>query len=348
MTRLDGLIERARAADVNREAAERYVRELDRWARPAVRPHRRWLPWLAAGVAAAAVVVLAVLWWSSSQAAPWVPVRIGDRVAIVADPATAYRVVRADAGETAIAIERGAVTARLWPGARPHRLTLSGLGLTATATGTVYSLAIGASGAVVHVIEGTVEVRADDGPHVVHAGASWPADGAAADPGAGRVLLALAAPPPEPLPPAAAVVDAGTGAAVNAGDDAGIAAAGDAGEPPGDAATGGGRGAPPGAAPTIKDRWHTARLFRGQGKFAAALAECLAIAEARDPTWSPIALVEAVRIALGPLADPDRAIALADRMLRDWPGDPLAAEVRELRCRALRQLGRADCGPTAR
>jgi hypothetical protein len=94
--------------------------------------------------------------------------------------------------------------------------------------------------------------------------------------------------------------------------------------------------------PTIKDRWRAARLLRGQGWFADALAECVAIADARDPTWSPIALVEAIRIELGPLAGPERAIALADRMLREWPNDALAAEARELRCRALRQLGRGD------
>jgi hypothetical protein len=28
-------------------------------------------------------------------------------------------------------------------------------------------------------------------------------------------------------------------------------------------------------------------------------------------------------------------------MLHDWPGDALAREARELRCRALRQLGRS-------
>jgi hypothetical protein len=57
--------------------------------------------------------------------------------------------------------------------------------------------------------------------------------------------------------------------------------------------------------------------------------------------WSPIALVEAVRIALGPLADPEHAIELADRMLRDWPHDPLVGEARTLRCRALSQLGKS-------
>jgi hypothetical protein len=56
--------------------------------------------------------------------------------------------------------------------------------------------------------------------------------------------------------------------------------------------------------------------------------------------WSPIALVEAIQIELHQLADPERAIALADRMLRDWPGDPLVSEARDLRCRALRQIGR--------
>jgi hypothetical protein len=64
--------------------------------------------------------------------------------------------------------------------------------------------------------------------------------------------------------------------------------------------------------------------------------------------WSPIALIEAVWIEFGPLSDPERAIALADRVRREWPADALVAEARELRCRALRQLGRGDeCAPAA-
>lgn len=71
-----------------------------------------------------------------------------------------------------------------------------------------------------------------------------------------------------------------------------------------------------------------------------------AVRDAHDPLWSPIALVEAIRIELGPLADPERAIALADRMVREWSSDALSSEARELRCRALRQLGRAEeCTP---
>jgi len=89
--------------------------------------------------------------------------------------------------------------------------------------------------------------------------------------------------------------------------------------------------------------------LRSQGRDAAALAECLAIADAHDAMWSPIALIEAVRIELGPVADPQRAIALAARMIRDWPADPLVGEARELRCRAPRQLGRDnECAPTPR
>lgn len=53
------------------------------------------------------------------------------------------------------------------------------------------------------------------------------------------------------------------------------------------------------------------------------------------------------RIELGPLAEPERAIALADRAIRDWPADALVSEARDLRCRALRQIGRGDECATA-
>jgi hypothetical protein len=341
MTDLDRLIERARSATVDRGEAERYVRELDRWARSApTAPPRRWVPWLVAGVAAAAAV-LVVLWWRGDAAiAPATPVQIGNQVAVLAAPGTAYRVVRSDPAATEIAVEHGAVTARLWRTAQPHRLVLSGGGVTAAAVGTVYSLTVGAGGPVVGVVEGTVEVRASDGLHVVHAGSIWPPGGHAADPADARALLALAGPAVAPVlegadagiaaaaPPPGDGSDEGADAMTDATSDAAVAAPHPA----------------PATAPAIKDRWRTARLLRGQGQFSAAVTECLAIADARDPTWSPIALVEAVRIELGPLADPERAIALADRAIREWPADALVAEARELRCRALRQLGRGeDC-----
>lgn len=92
---------------------------------------------------------------------------------------------------------------------------------------------------------------------------------------------------------------------------------------------------------SIVDRWHEARLLRGQGHFAEAVAACVAIADTGDATWAPIALVEAIRIGLGPLVAPEQALALADRMLRDWPSNALGNETRALRCQALEQLGRA-------
>lgn len=347
MTDLDALIERARGASVDRAAASRYVRELDRWAQPPVRPSRAPL-WLAFGVAVAAAATVVLVW---PRGAARAPLFVGDRVAVVAAPDTAYRVVQASAGETEIAVEHGAVTARLWHGEAPHHLVLRGGGVTATATGTIYSLAVSASGPVVSVIEGSVEVRSAEGAHRVAAGTRWPAAAAPVDVAAGRVLQAL----PATVPVTAVALDAGdadgNAAAATAADAADAAAAADAMQDAGlvrdahgaAAAATGAAGVP---APAVKEHWRTARLLRGQGRFADALAECVAIADAHDTLWSPIALVEAARIALGPLADPERAVRLCDRMLQEWPGDALIAETRELRCRALRQLGRgAECAP---
>lgn len=199
MTDLDALIERARHTNVDHSEAERYVRELDRWARPAPEsPPHRWGPWLAAGFAAAVVALVVMRWRGDAAIEPRTPVRIGDHVAILAAPETEYRVVRSDAAGTEIAVEHGAVTARLWPTEQPHRLVLSGGGAIAAAVGTVYRLAVGAGGPVVEVVEGTVEVRAADGLHLVHAGSSWPPVGPASDPADARVLLALAAPATAP------------------------------------------------------------------------------------------------------------------------------------------------------
>jgi hypothetical protein len=313
--------------------ADAYVRELARWAAPAP---RRWLPWLVAGAAAAAAVAFA-LWPRGTQTieiavrpvhvdVAAAPIAIGERVAIVVEPGTAFRVLRADHDETRIAVDRGAVTARLFHGAA-HRLSLEGGGLVATATGTVYSLVVGSRGAVVHVDRGAVRVRDAAGPHDVVAGTRWAVDvsGQPATSMVGDIAPSL-------------------GAAMLLAIDAPPAIAPDPPPPPVTAAP---RTAPPPVPVPLespKDRWHRARLFRSQGKLADAIAECLAIADTKDATWAPIALVEAARIYLGPLGDPEHAIATADRMLAAWPAASLAAEAREIRCRALGQLGRgAEC-----
>jgi hypothetical protein len=97
--------------------------------------------------------------------------------------------------------------------------------------------------------------------------------------------------------------------------------------------------------PTVNERWRSARLLRSQGKFADAIVECEAIADTHDATWAPIALVEAARIELGPLAAPERAITYVERFEREWSGNGLLPQARDLRCRALGQLGRGgECG----
>ena len=92
----------------------------------------------------------------------------------------------------------------------------------------------------------------------------------------------------------------------------------------------------------VKQRWQLARRLRAEGKVRLAIGECLAIADLNDPTWSPIALVEAIRLYSGPLADPAHAIAIADRVIAEWPADVLVPEARQLRCRALARLGRGQ------
>jgi hypothetical protein len=99
----------------------------------------------------------------------------------------------------------------------------------------------------------------------------------------------------------------------------------------------------------LKERWHLARRLRAEGKVRSAIAECLAIADLHDSTWSPIALVEAIRLYAGPLADPAHAITIADRVVAEWPADVLVPEARQLRCRALARLDRGqecDIPPT--
>jgi hypothetical protein len=351
VTRLDDMLVRARSLEVRDEAADRYVAELSRWSRAAASPRRSRVPWFAAGfglAAAAAVIVLLVL-RPAPEAGGNAALRFGERVAIIAEPNTQYRVLAADHDRTEVLVERGTVTARLWPGVQPHRLALRGDGVEAVATGTVYALHVGDGGASVHVHEGTVAVTRGSEHAQVEAGSAWSAGATTGGTLRGRRgaerLLAMAAPPPvdahdraphaEPIEPAA---EPGSAAS-----DASIGASGDPTKPraaPVDA------GVADATAASLTDRYRQARLLRGQGKFDAAIAECLAIADAKEATWSPIALLEAARIELGPRASPERALVLTDRFEAEWPSHQLAPEARELRCRALRQLGRADeCKP---
>src|SRR5206468_6669398 len=101
MSELDTLLRTARDAEVSREAADAYVRELARWARPA--PRRAWLPWaIAATTAAVAAVLLIVV--RPAQVRDVESIAVGERVAIVASPGARYRVIAATPDQTRIAV----------------------------------------------------------------------------------------------------------------------------------------------------------------------------------------------------------------------------------------------------
>jgi hypothetical protein len=344
MPDLSRLVERARAARVADADARAYVAELGRWARVEAEPRRRWWPaWIGGGFALAAATLVVWLLVGRRDVTGSSPLQIGARVAIVAEPNTSYRVVSAEAARTEILVERGSVTARLFHGERAHELVLTDGFIHANAVGTMYTLTVSDRGSVVDVHEGTVEVWRDVLVGPVTAGSSWPPGATYRQRPAVTALREL-----ESLPATLRMLPAMVqrDAAIEMPD----AEPTDVGVVPGDAKIV--RQAVPDAAAaaperSLTDRWRQARLLRGQGDFEAAVRECLAIADARDPTWSPIALVEAARIELGPRASPERTISLVDRFLAEWASHQLAPEARELRCRALRQLGReAECTTT--
>lgn len=285
---LPELIERARRTEVRADLAEARVGELVRWA-PPPEARWRWLPF-GAGLAVAAAAAAMIVWLVRTPPAEPQPISIGDRVTIVSEPGTHYRVATASHDATEIVVERGAVTARLWPGSERHELALRGGDVVARATGTIYTLSVDAAGSArVSVHEGKVDVERAQ-RHSVVAASDHPSAGAIAA-GELRALPAPPAPPPTHKTPT--------------------------------------------LTPTPNERWREIRRLRAQDQLDAAVAACVALADLHDATWSPIALVEAMRIELGPLAAPERAIELADRMLREWPEHTLAAETRALRKQAI-------------
>lgn len=366
---LDSLLATARAATVPADVAQRRVAELERWARPQPRA-----PWWRAGllVFAGAAAAAAGLWlWWRAVPPPIVP--LGDRVALIAEPGAQYRVLATDRGHTEVLVESGTVTARLWKGQGRHALALRGGGVIAAATGTIYSLTIERGQPSVRVHEGVVEVRSESAgtaPARIIAGASWPAAEPSRGSASARRLERF-----RPLLVAESVAidaglaadsvrdaaserssDAGPDAAPDAGSaaaplaDAGAAPRANAASRPARDAASPDAGSPARPAPMPPaDRWRLARLLRSQGKFREALVECLAIADSADPTWAPIALVEAARLTLGPLAEPHQTLELSRRMRASWPKHTLLTEMRAIECRALKQLGRAtECAVVER
>jgi hypothetical protein len=275
-------------------------------------------------------------------------VGIGSRVAVVPSPGAVYTVLAATAEQTDIAVRSGAVTARLYPGASPHRLRLIADQLEATATGTIYTLVMPPSlhpYAIVH--EGRVHVRDRDGEHAVSAGQSWPA--AASSPGSPGSLAidaaahrlaqhALIAAPVAPTAPPAG----GSGSGGPADEPAGSAAPD---VPPAGQAPGGSAQPPAGAvtpASGAEDRWRRARQLRGQGHPREALEILDELGKRGDAVWSPIAIAEAMRIHGSVLADPRAVVQLGDAFLGRYPGHALVREVTGMLCRAHRALGETE------
>ncbi len=366
-TRLEAVLAGARAAEVRRDVAERFVDELERWSRrdaatrtPARR--RAWVLFGAAAMAAMAVVAVVSLW---TRLAP-PPERVADLphdvpvaleplrlpgVAVIAASDTRYQVVSSGPQGTELALRSGRLVVRAWPG---HSVQVDHQTFRASADGAVFRIARVPStttAVAVEVVAGamTIETRdpgamEDARVERVGPGARWPADQAAvfaaSDQRAVTTLQQCTAfdldLPSVPPPDADLHLDAGSAAA----DPASSPARRALGARPGP-------DAPPGV--SIKDRWRHARLLRAQADFAGALAECDAIADAHDPTWSPIALVEAARIYLGPLDDLEHVLTTTSRFFREYPTHALTRDVRELRCRALAQLGRGnECAGSTR
>jgi hypothetical protein len=339
VTRLDDLIASARAATVRDEHARTYVGELARWASATPAPARKsWLPWLAFGLGLAGAAAAIALWLRPRPTPASNVLDVGDRVAIVVEPGTDYRIAMTDASRTEIEVDRGTVTARLWPGATEHHLVLRGGNLEAAAKGTVYALTVDAQKGSVTVFEGEVAVLEAGAMHMLAR------DRARGEPSLAAQQL-LAAPKPHEVkrmpvevPPDATLADTFPVAVTIDAKRSNNNLADRAGEP--DAAIAVGSVDAAIVVVSVAERWRKARLLRGQGSFDAAVTECLAIADAKDATWSPIALVEAVRIELGPLSAPEKAVEFAERFAREWPQHSLAPEASDLRCRALKQLGK--------
>jgi len=362
---LDKAIAQARGLRIDDAVVRLRANECVRWTATARRAPwlPRWWP-IAASFAAAAAAVLVILTLrgappgpSDAIAAPIVGV--GSRVAIVTSPGAVYAVVAATAEQTEISVVSGAVTARLYPGASPHRLRMTADALEATATGTVYTLVMPPSRqpyAIVH--EGRVEVRDRSGDHSVSTGQSWPASpsspaidaaaqqlerhalAASAAPTGGRTGGAPGTATGSDGPGSAAGSD--TAGSASGSDSPGSDTAGSAVGSDGSTSEGSDAARPRSAPATAEDRWRRARQLRGQGHPRDALAILDELGKRADAVWSPIAIAEAMRIHGSVLADPRAVVQLGSQFLGRYPKHALVREVTDMLCRAHRALGETE------
>lgn len=249
--------------------------------------------------------------------APDALLHLGARVAILHPANARIEVQEVDARLTRIRLEDGRVTARLFAGTAPYRLQISTRDLVAVAVGTIFAVERSGGTSRVRVREGVVRVLHSEREHRVAAGEIYDALRGRVEPDAvaleAEALETLALPPP-PRRPDARTTSAAPSSPV------------------------------PESPPDPAAIWREARLRRGAGADREAAELLEGLAARRDPTWSPLALAELVRLHAGPLHDPEQAIERADEFLARYGDHELRREVRLLSCAAHRSMGRSPPG----
>lgn len=297
---------------------------------------------------------------------PGEPVQLGPSVTMVAAPRTSVVLTAQTETLTALELEAGTVALELHHpvGRAAQVLRVRAHDVEVRATGTVFAVTVRASGEVqVITRRGEVEVRTSSRSWSVGEGQAWPAGATWSEVAAlfealeGHALLSprarvSAMPPPDvattttstseastPQPRAADAPRSPTPAA----DDDLRGSSPSAHDAP-DAATIGVDAATEDAGrdESPEGRWQRARLLRAQGDPASALEDLSALVAARDPTWSPMALLESMRIYESVTGAPERVLELGLEFARDHRRHSLWPEARKMTCRAAEQLDRDD------
>ncbi|MBP9088379.1 MAG: hypothetical protein KBG15_19820 [Kofleriaceae bacterium] len=342
MADLAQIVAAARAVQVDDAHAVQYVQQLRLHVAnaSAVVPSRSWLPWAFALATSTAAVVFAVLWLRSPSAAP----PLG-----VAQPVSSH---------LALTARRPAQPASPLPPApasAPVVLRLAGAAVVVQPGAQVYVVANTATTSTLHFTQGVasfrggaghlVRVQLSDGELLLRAGIAsiaTDANGSAIRLEDGGATFTDTVGRVRPLPVGQqARFAASSELAVTqlraltfdlplqqTATTQAIVPTANQGSATADSA--------------VVEQWRLVRLLRGQGKFAGAAELAHKIGVLGDATWSPIALLEAARIELGPLLSSTQAIKTCDELLQKYPQHALAREAADIRCRALTELGRSS------
>lgn len=362
---VDELLDEARAWTPSSEETHAVVRSTVAVHTARVRTRRAYV--LSAVLGAAALIATGTLALQGRGGThPGEAVQLGPSVTMVTAPRTSVVLTAQTDTLTALELDAGTIALELHHpvGRAAQVLRVRAHDVEVRATGTVFAVTVRASGEVqVITRRGEVEVRTSSRSWSVGEGQAWPAGATWSDVAAlfdaleGHALLSprggvvatpspeapiessttseadVTAPAPRPAEPTAtpsAAHDArGASASPDDAPDAAIVGL--------DAATeDAGRDESP------EGRWQRARLLRAQGDPASALEDLSALIAAHDPTWSPMALLESMRIYESVTGAPERVLDLGLEFARDHRRHSLWPEARKMTCRAAEQLDRDD------